>query len=201
MEYQKIINLLDNIPNQLSKFRTKNWIEINDQSRGVYRTNRFKTASLKSSLCNYSEAYILVKKNITFTGAGDDAAGRQADERNKGAMFKNCAPFINCKRETNNTETDNADDIDIVMSMYNLIESGDYYSTTSGGLWLYYKDKPFDNLADLESFKSKVKITGNTPNDGNRKDVGIIVPLKYLSNFWKTLERSLINCEVNLILT
>ena len=97
MEYQKTINLLDNTPNQLSKFRTKNWIEINDQSRGVYNTNsdiRFKTTMLKSSLCDYSDAYILVKGRITITGAGADAAARQADERNKGVIFKNCARLL-----------------------------------------------------------------------------------------------------------
>ena len=109
--------------------------------------------------------------------------------------------FINCKSEISNTETDNAKDIDIVMPMYNLIEYSDNYSKTSGSLWQYYKDEPNDNLADSESFKSKVKITGNTPADGNTKDVEIMVPLKYLSNFWRTLEMPLINCEVNLILT
>ena len=101
MEYQKIINLLDNTPNQLSKFRTKNWIEINDQSRGPNNTNsdiRFKTTVLKSSLCDYSDAYMLVKGRITITGAGDDAAARQADERNKGIILKNGPPFINCKK-------------------------------------------------------------------------------------------------------
>ena len=108
-------------------------------------------------------------------------------------IFKNRAPFINCKTEVNNTEIDNAKDVDIVMPMYNLIESG--------SLWQYYKDEPNDNVADSESFKSKIKITGNTPADGNTKDVEIIVPLKYLSNFWRTLEMPLINCEVNLILT
>ena len=71
----------------------------------------------------------------------------------------------------------------------------------SGSLWQYYKDEPNDNIADSESFKSKVKITGKTPNNGNTKDVEIIVPLKHLSNFWRTLEMSLINCEINLILT
>ena len=99
MEYQKIINLLDNISNQLSKFRTRNWTEINDQSRGVSNTNsdiRFKTTMLKSSLCDYSDAHILIKETITITGAGDDAAVRQADERNKDVIFKNCSPFINC---------------------------------------------------------------------------------------------------------
>ena len=85
--------------------------------------------------------------------------------------------------------------------MYNLKEYSNNYSKTSGGLWQYYKDKLNDNLTDSESFKSKIKIKGNTPNDGNTKDVVIIVPLKYLSNFWIILEMPLINCEVNLILT
>ena len=181
MEYQKIIHLLDNTSNQLSKFRTKNWIEINDQSRGVYNTNsdiRFKTTMLKSSLCDYSDAYILVKGTITITGAGADAAARQADERDKGVIFKNCAPFINCKSEINNTEIDNAKHIDIVMPMYNLIEYSDNYSKTTVNLWQYYRDEPNDNLTDSESFKSKIKITGKTPDDGNTKDVEIIVPLK-----------------------
>ena len=76
---------------------------------------------LKSSLCDYRNAYILVKGMTTITGAGDDAAAEKSDERNKGVLFKNCAPFINCKSEINNIETDNAKDIDIVMLMYNLI--------------------------------------------------------------------------------
>ena len=87
------------------------------------------------------------------------------------------------------------------MPMYNLNEYSDNYSKTSESLSQYYKDDPNDNLTDSESFKSKVKITGNTPNNGNAKDVEIFVPLKYLSNFWRTLEMPLINCEVNLILT
>ena len=84
------------------------------------------------------------------------------------------------------------------MPMYNLIEYTENYSKTSGKIWQYYKDEPNDNLANSESFKSKVKITGNTPADGNTKDVEIIVPLKYLSNFWRTLKMPLINCEVSL---
>ena len=87
------------------------------------------------------------------------------------------------------------------MPMYNLIEYSDNYSKTSGSLWQYYKDDPNDNIENSESFKYKIKITGKTPNNGNTKDVEIIVPLKYLSNFWRTLEMPLINCEVNLILT
>ena len=85
--------------------------------------------------------------------------------------------------------------------MYNLIEYSDNYSKTSGSLWQYYKDDPNDNMEQSESFKSKIKITGKTPPNGNTKDVEIMVPLKYLSNFWRTLEMPLINCEVNLILT
>ena len=81
----------------------------------------------KSSLCDYSDAYIFVKGRILITGAGADAAVGQADERNKGVIFKNYSPFINCKGEINNTEIDNAKDIDIVMSMYNLIECIDNY--------------------------------------------------------------------------
>ena len=87
------------------------------------------------------------------------------------------------------------------MPMCNLIEDSDKYAKTSGSLWQYYRDEPNDNLADSESFKSKIKITGKTPDDGNEKDVEIMVPLKYLSNFWRTLEMPLINCEVSLILT
>ena len=95
----------------------------------------------------------------------------------------------------------NAQDIDIVMPMYNLIEYSDNYSKTSGSLWQYYKDDPNDNITRSESFKSKIKIIGKTPSEGNTEDVEIIVPLNYLSNFWRTLEMPLINCEVNLIWT
>ena len=100
-------------------------IEINDQSRGVYNTNsdiRFKTTMLRSSLWEYSDAYILVKKTKTITRVEDDAVTREADEKNKGAIFKNCAPFISCNSEINNTAIDNAKDADIVMAIYNLIE-------------------------------------------------------------------------------
>ena len=195
--------MLDSAPNQPFKFRTRNWVEINDESRGTYTGNdiKFKTTMLRSNLCDYADAYILVNGRITITGAGDDGAARRADERDKGVTFKNCAPFTKCISRINNTDIDNAQDIDIVMPMYNLIEYSDNYSKTSGSLWQYYKDEPNDNLANSESFKSKVKITGSTPAGGNTKDVKIIVPLKYLSNFWRNLEMPLINCEVNLILT
>ena len=123
MEYQKIANLLDNASNQPSKFRTKNWVEINDESRGTYSVNRqinFKTSMLRSSLCDYSDAYILVKGNITVNNTA--AAGAAANNTNKKVIFKNCAPFTNCISKINNTQIDNAEYIDIVMPMYNLIE-------------------------------------------------------------------------------
>ena len=158
MEYQTIINLLNNELNKPSKFRTRNWVEKNDKSRGAYTGNniKFKTTILRSNLCDYADAYILVKRTITITGDGADNAARQADERNKGVAFKNCAPFIKCINRVNNTEIDNAKDIDIVMPMYNLIEYSDNYSKTSGSLWQSYKDGSNDNLEDSESFKYKV---------------------------------------------
>ena len=180
MEYQKITNLLDDSSNKTSKFRTKNWVEINDESKGKYNDEKqikFKTTMLKSSLCDYSDAYVLVKGKITITGAGADAAARQADERDKGVAFKNCAPFTSCKSDNNNAEIFYRQDIDIVIPMYNLIEYSDNYAKISGSLWQHYRDEPDDNLADSESFKSKIKITGKTPDDGNEKDVEIMVPL------------------------
>ena len=190
MEYQKIANLLESTSEKPSKIRTKNWIEINDESKGTYTGNdiRFKTAMLRSNLCDYVDSYILVKVTITITGAGDDAAARQADERHKGVTFKNCAPFTKCISRIKNTDIDNAQDIDIVIPMYNLIAYSDNYSKTSGSLCQYYKDDLNDNITDSESFKSKVKITGKNPAAGNIKNVEIIVPLKYLRNFWRTLD-------------
>ena len=155
---------------------------------------------LMSNLFDYADAYILVNWTITITGAGADDATRQVDERDKGVIFKNFAPFIKCISRINSTEIDNAKDIDIVMPMYDVTEYSDNFSKTSGSLWQYYEDDPNNNLTDSELFNSKVKVTGETPADRNTKDVEIIVPLKYLSNFWRTLEMPLINCEVNLIL-
>ena len=165
---------------------------------------------LRSNLFDYADAYTLV----TVTGnAGPEPnpdasknaaqllAARQADERDKDVIFKNCAPFTKCISRMNNTDIDNAQDIDIVMPMYNLTEYSDNYLKTSGSLWQYFKDDPNDNITQSESFKSKIKITRKTPAAGNPKNVEIIVSLKHLSNFWRTLEMPLINCEVNLILT
>ena len=124
MKYQKIANLLESTSDNLSKFRTRNWIEINDESRGNYANSdiRFKTTVLRSNVCDYADSYILVKGTITITGAGDNAGEKQASERDKGVTFKNCTPFTKCISRINNTDKDNAHDIDIVMPMYNLIE-------------------------------------------------------------------------------
>ena len=211
MEYQKIANLIDGTPNQPSKFRTRNWLEINDESRGAYNVNsqiKLKTTMLKSRLCDYSDAYILVKGTIGVNNTA--AAGAAVNNINRKVIFKSCAPFTNCISEINNTQIDNAKDIDIVMPMYNLIEYSDNYAKTTGSFWQYSKDIPARNDNNeitvftrknlTDSFNFKQKFTGETGNNGT-KDVEIMVPLKYLSNFWRTLEMPLINCEVNLILT
>ena len=116
--------MLESTSYNLSKFRTRNWVEINDESRGNYANSdiRFKTTMLRSNLCNYADSYIIVKGTITITGAGEDVAARWADEINKGVTFKTCAPFTKCISRINNIDIDNAHDIDIVMLMYNLIE-------------------------------------------------------------------------------
>ena len=212
MDYQKIANLLDNTSNQPSKFRTKNWVEINDDVRGAYSPNkqiRFKTTMLRSSLCDYSDTYILVNGNITVNNTA--AAGADANNTNKKVICKSCAPFTNCISKINNEQIDNAEYIDIVMPMYNLIEYSDNYSKTSGSLWQYCKDIPavnnngaivnFNEDNDTDSFNFKAKITDQTNDDGEVNDVEIMIPLKYLSNFWRTLEMPLINCEIELILT
>ena len=122
MEYQKITKLLNDKSSKPSKFRTKNWVEINYYVRGVYSPNkqiRFETSMLRSSLCNYSDAYILVKGNITVNNTA--GAGAAANNTNKKVIFKNCAPFTKCISKINNTKN-SSKYIDIVMPMYNLIE-------------------------------------------------------------------------------
>ena len=154
MENQKIANLLNDESNKPSKFRTRNWAEINDDITGAYSPNkqiRIKTAMLRSSLCDCSDAYILVKGNISVNNTV--AAGAVANNTNKKVIFPNCAPFTNCISKINNTQRDNAEYIDIVMPMYNLIEYSDNYSKTSGSLWQYCKDIPaVNNDGDIVIF-------------------------------------------------
>ena len=162
---------------------------------------------LRSSLCDYSYEYILVKGNISVNNTA--AEGAAANNTNKKVIFKNCAPFTNCISKINNTQIDNAEYIDIVMPMYNLIECSDNYSKTSGSLCQYCKEIPAVNNGDIvdfnspnaiDSFNFKTKITGQINNYGII-NVEIMVPLKYLINFWRTLEMPFTNWEVNLILT
>ena len=132
MEHQKIINLLDNTPNQPTQLRTKNWVEIYDESRGTYNTNiqiRFETSMLRTSLCDYSDAYILIKGTITVANIA--AADADANNTNKKVIFKNWHHLC-CISRINNTQIDDAQYIDVVMPMYNVIEYSYNYSKTSG---------------------------------------------------------------------
>ena len=126
MKYQKITNLLDNTPNQLTKFRTNNWVEINDDSRGTYNTNsqvKFKTSMLRLSLRDYSDPYILAKGSISIAAQPGD----NPNNASKKVVFKNCAPFTDSICEINNTQIDNAKHIEVIMLMYNVIEYSDNY--------------------------------------------------------------------------
>ena len=198
METQKIVNLLNNTENEYSKFATKKWYIIDSESKGNYSHEnpiKFLTNSLESSLCDYSDAYILVTGNITVTGG----------DANTKVAFKNCAPFKDCRTKINDTFVDYADFINIAMPMYNLIEDSDDYSDTSESLWGFKRDDVVNN-ADVTnndhapSFKYKASLTTNTEANVTKKGVKIAVPLKYLSNFWRSLEMPLINCKVELSL-
>ena len=176
----------DGVLNQPSKFRTKNWVEINDESRAVYTTGsdiKFKTTMLRSSLCDYSDAYILVKGNISVSNSA--AADADANNTNKNVVFKICASLIECISKINNTDIDNAQDIDITYCWLLIIED--------------IVDFNGANSTDSLNFKSKV--TGQTDNNGRIDNFQIMVPLKCLSNFWRILEMPLINCEIILIFT
>ena len=157
---------------------------------------KFETETIKASLCDYSGAFILVTGNITV------AADNNAD-----VAFKNCAPFSTCITKIHNDFLDEANHIYIAMPMYNLIEYSDNYSDTSGSLWQFKRDEVPANNADLtidnsQSFKYKATLLGKTANAVNNKEFckrrKIVVPLKYLSNFWISLEMPLINCKVYL---
>ena len=137
MEYQKIINILDDKTNQPSKLRTKNWVEVNDELRGDYNDHddddnninnndndnnnniKFKTTMIRSSLCDYSDAYIIVKGTITVSNT--TSAGAAVNNDNKKVVFKNCVIFTSCITETNNTQVPYTEDTDIVMPMYNSV--------------------------------------------------------------------------------
>ena len=190
--------MLDNAWNKPSKFRTRNWVEKNDDIRGAYSPNkqiRFKTAMLRSSFCHYSDAKIFVKGDITVNNKA--AAGAIANNTNKKVIFKNRAPFTNCVSIINNTQIDNSEYIDTVMPMYNWTQYSNNYSQTSGSLWQYCKEIPAVNNAGntidfncanaTDSFNFETKITVQTNNDGIIS-VEIMVPLKYLSSFGELLK-------------
>ena len=197
METQKVVNLLNGSDNDNSKFATKKWYMIDSESKGNYSTDeeiKFLTRSIESSLCDYSDSYILVTGNITVTGGND----------NTKVAFKNCAPFEKCRTEINETFVDEADFINITMPMYNLIEYSDNYSDTSGSLRQFKRDE-IEGDVDLtvnvqhipnnsSSFKYKSSFITN------RNGVKIAVPVKCLSNFWRSLEMPLIDCKVELSL-
>ena len=184
---------------KIQNLQQKKWYLIDSESNGNYSDENeinFLTKPLESSVCDYSDAYILVTGNITVVGG----------DVNTKVAFKNCAPFRKCRTEINETFVDDAEHINIAMPMYNLIEYSDNYSDTSGSLWQYKRDEIINN-ADVTndnnapSFKYKANLIGNTENNGTKNEVKIAVPLKYLSNFWRSLEMPLINCKVELSLT
>ena len=195
-KHKKIINSLNVSDNENSKFSTKKWYIIDNKANGNYSKNdeiKFLTRSIESSLYDYSDAYILVTGNINVTGG----------DANTKVAFKTGAPFKKCRTEIKETFVDDANFINITMPMYNLIEYSDNYSDTSGSLWNFKRDEieeDDDLTVDNSSpFKYKLNIIGNTDEDeANRKkeNVKIVVPLKYLSNFWRSLEMLLINCKV-----
>ena len=210
MEYYKITNLLGTTLDEVPRFITKKWVKVYDQSGSAndrYKPNkqiRFKTSMLRSDLCDFSDAYIVVKGDITLEGDND------ANKRNKNLAFKNNAPFINCISKINGVKIDNAEDLDVVMPMYNLLEYSKNYRKTTGSFWNYYRDKPNNNplnsynadpITNSESFKYKTSITGKTSDENHEKNenteqgntkvkrnLEIVVPLKYLSHFWRHLD-------------
>ena len=211
MELQKIINLLDTTSNDkdLPRFVTKKWTEVYDQLEKNYNVNkdiRIKTPMLRSDSRDFSDAYIVAKGEITVTNPNNV-------KRNKVVAFKNNAPFINCISEINGVQTDNAEDLDVVMSMYNLLQYSKNYKKATGSLWNYYSDEQSNPLSsNSKSFEYKTSITRNTynisvgeenyeENKVGKKEIEIVIPLKYLSNFWWNLNIPLINSEVELILT
>ena len=179
---------------------------INDQNNTDYgegnedsATVKFETKVIKSDLCYYSDAYILVTGIITVRNSNE----------NTRVTFKNCTPFTKCITHINDEHVDNADNLDIVMPIYNLIEYSDNYLDTSGSLWQFKRDEqninnantPVGvNLTNSISFKYKSSFFKTLENDdiGIFKNVKIAVLLKYLSNFWRSLEMPLINCKIHL---
>ena len=163
MEFQKIVNFLDITfdDKNLLRFVTKKWIEVYDQLEKNYSPNkeiRIKTLMPRSDLCDFNDAYIVVKGDITLEGDKD------ANKRNKSLAFKNKAPFINCILKINGIKIDNLEDLDVIMSMYNLLDYSKNYRKTTGSLWNYYRDEPSNPLSfNFESCKYQTNIVGKRP--------------------------------------
>ena len=211
MENQKIINLLDKDDIDSKHFATKKWYIINDENNTNYGVNKdtgennldtikYDTRVLKPNLCDYAEAYILVDGTIRAAAA----------DNNTRLALKNCAPFTKCNLEINDEHVDTAENLDIVMPMYNLIKYSDNYQDSSAILYQYKRDEPpeDDAVADLTAdnssfFKYKINLLGNPVVAGNvaGRNVKVVIPLKYLSNFFRSLEMPLINCKIKLNLT
>ena len=211
MENQKIISLLDKIDTDSKHFATKIWYIINDENNTNYGVNKdtgadnpdtikYDTRVLKPNLCDYAEAYNLIDGTIR-------AASANANTR---LALKNCAPFTKCNLEINDEHVDAAENLDITMPMYNLIEYSDNYQDSSATLYQYKRDEPpeanaiNDLTTDISSsFKYRVELLDNPVLDNNiaKRSVKVVVPLKYLSNFFKSLEMPLINCKIKLNLT
>ena len=206
MENQKIISLLDKIDTDSKHFATKKWYVINDENNTNYGVNKdidannpdtikYDTRVLKPNLCDYAEAYILVVGTIRGTG-GDD---------NTRLASKNCAPFTKCNLENNDEHIDTAENLDIVMPTYNLIEYSHNYQDSSATLYQYKRDEPpeanvIDDLTvdNSNSFKYKVSLLGNPVVADNiaKRRIKVVVPLKYLSNFFRSLEMPLFNSKL-----
>ena len=197
MENQKIISLLDSSDNESQKFATKRRYIINDQNTGNNdygngedgATIKFETKVIKPNLCDYSDAYILVIGDI------------QNKPANSVVAFKNCTPFRTCDVTINDEHVEKAEDLDIVMPMYNLLEYSDNYQDSTGSLYQFKRDEPPDdntNVAnDTTSLVYKSKLISGT-DDNNVNNVKLVVPLKYVSSFFRSLEMPLINCKVDL---
>ena len=220
MEYDKMNNLLLSEESEnLSKFVTREYVKVNSLSN-TYDENksiRFKTPMLRSDLWDYADAYILIKGTITVNDIVNGAEN-QIIRRNRKIILKNNAPFVSCITRINNEFIEDADDLDIVMPMYNLLEYSKSYRKTISSLYNYYRDELSDDNnpnnfpntnVNSGPFKYKNKITGNAydvaagaaGHDANRvgkKEIELAIPLKYLGNFWRALNIPLISCEVSL---
>ena len=196
MENQKIINLLDKIDTDSKHFATKKWYIINDENNTNYGvdkdtgannpdTIKYDTRVLKPNLCDYAEAYILVDGTITAAAANG----------NTRLALKNCAPFTKCNLEINDEHVDTAENSDITMPTYNLIECSDNYQDSSPPEANAINDLTTNSSS---SFKYKVELLGNPVFDGNiaKRSLKVVVPLKYLSNFFRSLEMPLINFKI-----